>query len=103
MSDRPWMRSALALVVLALAIACLAACDDTIEAEDYDRACGADTDCVAVAVGDLCSCSCDVGAISLGGKVAYDEDRRGLECSNDCGPCPALPAAVCQAGTCGLR
>jgi len=71
----------------------LAACDTTLDADDYGRSCSVANDCAAVVVGDVCSCSCNYAAISVSETTAYEVDREDAlnHCSGDapdCAPCP---------------
>ncbi len=93
------MRLAFVVVPVALTIAAVA-CSSTLHAEDYDTSCTTDDDCVTAFVGDICDCSCDVGAISKKGEEKYRQDRGDISCSNQCKPCANRDVAVCNAGTC---
>lgn len=93
------MRFAFVVFPVALTIAAVA-CSSTLRAEDYDTSCTTDDDCVTAFVGDICDCSCDVGAISKKGEEKYRQDRGDISCSNQCKPCANRDVAVCNAGTC---
>ncbi len=88
-----------------LAAPCLlvVACGSTIDTSGYDTSCQVDEDCVAVQVGDICSCTCQLGAINQTewGKYVAERERIG-QCRDACGVCPAR-AAYCNAGTCAMR
>lgn len=80
------------------------ACSNEMDASDYDQDCASDDDCVAVFVGDVCDCSCDVGAINKRDQGRYDEEKP--ECNagcggSVCGPCPS-PIVVCEAARCAI-
>ena len=75
------------------------ACSTTIDADDYERSCQSDAECMIISVGDICSCSCEVSAINRVDEAAYREDRD-VTCSTQCGPCPEAPPAVCAQGIC---
>lgn len=80
-----------------------AGCSDEILATEFDQSCAADSDCAAVLVGDMCSCSCVSGAINKGSLAEYNERRADISCSIDCSPCPALEPAVCKSGVCSVE
>lgn len=114
---------------MVLAAAMVAGCGDeqetdgvdsyVIEADDYDRSCQVDADCVTIFEGDYCKCAaCVNAAIAKTALEQFEGDREGAEACRDsrtrCGSltehrtveqatsCP--PArAVCEAGTCELR
>ncbi len=94
-----------AWLTLALCLAAsLAACGSSmISAGEFDRSCSQDADCVAIGVGDFCECSCESGAINVADLPKYQERLSGISCSVDCGPCPDLPDAFCDMGTCATR
>lgn len=98
-TPRPCLRIAQAFAPVACALL-LDACSTTLSADDYDTSCGQDSECVTVGVGDMCECSCDEGAINASDLERYRSDRGDIECSVDCGPCPELSPARCNAGTC---
>ena len=78
-------------------------CSSEILATDFDQSCSADTDCVSVLVGDMCSCACTTGAINKRDLPAYTEERGDISCSIDCGPCPELETPVCKSGACSVE
>ncbi len=80
-----------------------AGCETEILAADYDQTCKADADCVTVAVGDICKCSCQGAAINVKEKERYDEDRLTIACGVACSPCPAFADAICRQGTCSAE
>lgn len=80
---------------------CPAGTDCVLEADDYDRACSVDADCVSVFVGDVCQCDCtQVSAIAKRAASSYDQARSAIRCENVCGPCPELHVPRCVAGRC---
>jgi hypothetical protein len=98
------------LVVL-VALTLFAACDlgTSISADDYNRQCTGDEECVPVAEGNKCNlerCSCPGTAINRDDVVRYQEDFGSLICVNpSIGPV-CLCAEVegfCDDGTCGIR
>lgn len=91
---RRWLLAPCLLVV---------ACGSTIDASSYDTSCAVDADCIAVQVGDICSCTCQLGAINQKewGNYVAQRERIG-QCRDACGVCPH-EVAYCSAGTCALR
>ena len=77
----------------------LAACEPDINADDYDRSCSQDDDCMVIFTGPVCDCNCDRAAINKSEREAYFEDREGPDCGVACGACQAADA-ICQGGTC---
>lgn len=68
----------------ALAFAC-AACGTTLKASDYASDCDADTQCLRVRVGDICSCTCDIVAINISDEGKYESDYERIGgCRNSC-------------------
>ena len=92
-------RTSLGCVSFAVLLA-LGACSTTIDANDYDRSCTEDSDCVIISVGDICSCSCEIDAINKSDLEAYNHDRD-VDCGVQCGAC-AGGEPVCQSGVCGV-
>jgi hypothetical protein len=108
--------AALVAAALVAAAGCnshdVAACTDAnvelIQASNYDQTCSADTDCVAIAVGDACY-PCIVicgtgGAINRSALSSYQSDisktiGAGETSSVQCG-CPAGGIPCCRGGTC---
>jgi hypothetical protein len=94
-----------AVVVLA---PCFAACPTAIDANDYDRSCEFNDDCVVVADGEKCNldrCGCGGAAINARALEDFQADRDGLVCPdplNDLGPvCVCRDVfAVCEVGSC---
>ncbi len=94
----------LAVAVAAVASACSSAAP-SLRLSDYQRNCGANTDCVAVAVATECKCPlCDNAGINRADLTKYNADRaqyesecQGTPCSNV--TCPTL-TAYCSNGTC---
>jgi len=86
----------------------LAGCPTAIDANDYDRSCDADEDCVVVADGEKCSldrCGCGGTAINVNDLETFQTDLDALLCPNplnDFGPVCICGEVfpVCDAGTC---
>lgn len=79
------------------------ACSTSLDTADYDTSCKVATDCITVPVGDVCSCSCDQGAINKNSVNAYNDDRVKIGgCNRLCGACPSLRPAMCVAGKCAV-
>ncbi len=107
MSPRIPTRSWLALVLL------LVGCSPTVtlKANDYDRTCSVDSDCVLVQVGEVCNsdgmvCSCNFGAVSKQGQEQHRADFEDTWCAferKQCAPCPPGPEPICAGGSCTLR
>ncbi len=76
----------------------------TILLDSYQQSCVVDADCVAVLIGDLCSCRCDYGAISRSEQARYDDARARISCGGDrvCGPCQSAQA-TCTASRCAVK
>jgi hypothetical protein len=77
----------------------------TVSLSDYNTSCSVDTDCMAVAVGEVCGCACANAAINRSDSSRYLSDFSaarshcsGPECRADC----AAPKLSCSAGTCKL-
>jgi hypothetical protein len=93
--------------VLAFVSATLDGCKDSscsLQAADYDQACQADSDCVAVFLGSFCganSCACENAAINTSAYAQYASDFD-KDNAPRC-PCAAAPPVACNQGTCGLR
>jgi hypothetical protein len=82
------------------ALLALAGCGSDIDANDYDRSCTLDEDCMVIFVGDTCGCSCDTSAINVSDRDAYlDDSDPGPTCDIQCGACAAAEA-VCAQGVC---
>lgn len=88
------------LLVL-LALTPLSGCSTTIDADDYERSCQEDSECMIISVGDICDCSCDVSAINRSDEAAYREDRH-VDCNKQCEPCPEAPPAICAESLCQI-
>ncbi len=94
----------LAVAGAAVASACSSA-SPSLRLSDYQRNCGANTDCVAVAVATECKCPlCDNAGINRVDLTKYNADRaqyesacQGTPCGNV--TCPTL-TAYCSNGTC---
>ena len=65
-----------------LATACVAE-DTSLDPADYDRSCSDKTDCVVVAIGDMCGATCEEGAISLTDYDRYRADRDAIVCPEE--------------------
>jgi len=83
-------------------------CNTSLRLEEYRTTCVAASDCVAVALGNVCApCSaCPAFAISVASKAKYDADRGSiapfcLPSGASCGPCQTGTAA-CDAGQCAF-
>ena len=81
--------------------------ETTLYANDYDRSCNEDGDCVVVFVGEMCECNCEYGAINRSAKDRYDEDYDSIECDGscddvhiDCMFCDDQTRAVCKDSLC---
>ena len=94
--------------LLALAPLALSACFSSTEAtlEGFDVSCDAPEDCMAVLLGDVCSCDCTYGAVNIAESDAWADQDADLRagCGEDtpeCAPCPdatlSCDANVCQA------
>ena len=76
-----------------LGLLCACAPDTVATVDGFDVSCSTVDDCMAVLLGDVCSCACEYGAINAAEAEAwadYDADLR-VECGEDiydCGPCP---------------
>ena len=87
----------------------LCACGTTIHASDYASDCDADIQCQRIAVGDICSCSCDLAAINIRDFDKYFSDLQRIgACRNTCidggddasFTCGEGIGAQCSAGRC---
>jgi hypothetical protein len=74
-----------------------------VDADDYDRSCVEDTDCMVITVGDICDCPCDFSAINGDDFSDYLDDKVDAACTDDCSPCPGDYEAYCDSGTCMAR
>lgn len=81
--------------------------DTTLSANDYDRSCSNEDDCVAVLVGEMCKCYCEYGAIARSARNKYERDRDSIDCHTgcettqyDCVACEDPPAIICQDNKC---
>jgi len=101
------MRSAFrALAVVgSLSLLVISCSEDTkLSADDYDKACGSDGDCVIVPLGDVCTCG-EPGAIANKDKGRFESEykaKRG-KCSSTAS-CLVDPlngkVGVCKSGLC---
>jgi len=80
--------------------------ETTIRAEDFDRRCAVDADCVAGLVGDACGCGCTWAGIAASDRARFDQAflRTYMACNDPpaCGAC-AEPFVWCDGGTCAAR
>lgn len=97
----------------ALAATALISCfHPAVHADDFDRECNADSDCMLIEVGNKCDCTCErIAAINKADREKYERAHaRAFDpdlsstCGRNCGPCASVEAvAVCQTGRCGWR
>ena len=82
----------------------LAGCGHTISADDYDRTCAADADCVVIFTGDVCGCGCNTGGINKKDLDKSEADRKAVTCVSRpvCGACQGT-VAVCSSGKCASK
>lgn len=94
------MRRILAALVL-FTVACGGSTE--ISAEGYDQTCEAADDCLAVFVGDVCGCSCELDAINATQSTLWSQERsnKADRCDEvlNCAPCPDV-VVDCVADTC---
>lgn len=65
----------------------------TLKISNYTLACQQDTDCVAVAIDDVCAaCHCPNASIAQSSKSKYDADVQAAQTA--CGPRPAIACAA---------
>lgn len=86
----------------ALALLATSACGTTLHASDYASDCDADSQCVVVTVGDICSCDCQLAAINDRDYDKYVDDiirTGGCRDPPTCS-CGDGIGAICAAGTC---
>ena len=73
---------------------------------DYNTTCEIDSDCVAVATGDVCHCFCKGHSINVEDLDEYSAlvEEISEECgdSPDCAECPPV-SAYCNDGTCAIQ
>ncbi len=73
------------------------------EPSEFNRACEADSDCVAVAGGEVCEgCKCADAAINVDALDDFNARREGVECGVsdlECAACPQ-PTVACQDNVC---
>ncbi len=78
-----------------------ACAEGTIEASSYDRTCAADSDCIIVYQGSLCSeCLCGNAAISQSAQSAYESDFAARPQNANVCNCPDEALPVCTSGVC---
>jgi hypothetical protein len=96
---------AFALATVGVLAACSSSSSTTIQASDYDQSCATSADCVPIAVGDLCECSCAASAINRKDEARYEADVRDRlsRCTSHpyCGACDDV-RATCVAGRCAI-
>lgn len=81
-----------------------------IDPSSYDPSCHADSDCVAIGVGTLCtngpSCMCPAAAINVRDQATYESDLKAIESTITPGPggchCPYFGSPRCSANHCVL-
>ncbi len=66
---------------LAISLLLVTGCSTTIRAQNYSTDCDADTQCVRISVGDVCSCDCNLAAINERDYDNYLSDLQKI------GPC----------------
>ncbi len=99
------------LIVLVLAAVIFAACGSsspTLDWSIYNHNCGANTDCIPIAVATTCECPlCDTRAINQSDEADYQKALqqyqaacKGTACSNIA--CPTV-TAYCDNGTCQVH
>lgn len=86
-----------------LAVAMLAGCSTTIDADDYARGCADTSECVVISVGDICDCACEWSAINVADFERYQDDRSSISCNKQCEPCPEAPDSVCRELSCTVE
>ncbi|MFB6375005.1 MAG: hypothetical protein ABEN55_18230, partial [Bradymonadaceae bacterium] len=73
-------------------------------ADDFDRSCQSDDDCVPVIEGDVCSCGCQISAINKEMYTSFKKARKRAadNCNQlpDCDSCGQPPSVACSAGRC---
>lgn len=98
------MRRVLAVLVL-LTVGCGGSTE--ITTEGYDQSCEAPDDCLAVFVGDVCGCSCELDAINATQSTLWSQERstKADRCDEvlNCTACPDVVVDcvenVCVAST----
>lgn len=81
---------------------------DTIQASNYDLSCAADSDCIAVAVGDFCqpNAGCPNATISKAAQVQYQADVAKTYAGRSCiaeSSCGSSGTPCCRQGTCQIN
>lgn len=115
MTSRFAHATSVALVLAFAAFACSSPAptttiDPTITGSKYDQSCVRDSDCVVVAVGDVCPCcgSGEWAAINVAAVAQYQADagelRKGCPARPVCNAsCTSGPQAACVAKACVVR
>ena len=63
-----------------------------IEASNYDTTCVADSDCVIIYTGEVCSaCRCGTAAVNSGAYEQYLREIEGVVCAPGPSPCDCAP------------
>jgi hypothetical protein len=88
-------------------IPCTDANVQLIQASDYDRSCGADSDCVEIYEGNFCYAgvtNCTNAAIRKSALPQYQSDvaKTNASVCRAIGDCPFVGVACCRSGTCQL-
>jgi len=96
------LRTQLILSVL-VATSISVGCETVISADDYDRGCMQNEQCMLILVGPVCGCECTFSAINSESGAQYLEDRGDISCDEDCAPCPNPGEAWCDDGTCDVH
>jgi hypothetical protein len=76
-----------------------------INPADYNQGCVTSEDCIAVWVGDVCSCACNGAAINKSDQARYAADVQSR--LSHCGPFPGCGVCdqvrtTCMAGRCAV-
>ena len=102
---RAMCRSVVVVVAGAAVASACGSASPSLRLSDYERNCGANTDCVPIAVATQCKCPlCNNAAINRvdltkynADRAKYDSECQGTACSNVA--CPSV-TAYCSNGTC---
>lgn len=98
------LRTLLYTSLLALTAGCGTPANTSISAASYSSSCSVEADCVAIFVGNQCSCGCEYAAINRSDLSRYQADKARISCVEDfvCGPCMSA-TATCTAGRCVIK